>query len=72
MDTPAVIRDPESGILVFRGTGVPFHALIECFNEGNSINRFLEDYPSVSREMAIAGLRQMRDALFADLGYKAA
>jgi len=48
--------DPEimGGTLVFVGTRVPLQNLIDCLEGGESIDDFLEAYPTVKREQAIA------------------
>jgi uncharacterized protein (DUF433 family) len=38
---------------VFRGTRVPFKILIDDLEGGDTLDQFLEEYPSVSRELAI-------------------
>jgi uncharacterized protein (DUF433 family) len=65
----AVVRDPEihSGDPVFRGTRVPFHILLDYFEGGETLDEFLEQYPGVSRESAIAALEQAKAALFTRL-----
>ena len=52
----AIIRDRNilGGEPVFRGTRVPFKILIEYLEGGETLDQFLEQYPSVSRELAIA------------------
>ena len=66
----AIVRNPAvlSGEPVFRGTRVPFKALTDYLEGGQSLGEFLEQYPSVSREAAIAALEQARDSLVAHLG----
>ncbi len=57
----SVIRsDPEvlSGTPVFIGTRVPLRNLLDYFAAGDSLAEFLEDFPSVSRENAVAALRE--------------
>ncbi len=51
-------QDPEihGGTLVFTGTRVPVKALIDHLKAGDSLDYFLEGFPSVSREQAIAFL----------------
>lgn len=44
------------GTPVFSGTRVPFQALIDYLEAGDSIDTFLDDFPSVSREQVIAAL----------------
>jgi len=48
--------DPEimGGTLVFVGTRVPLQNLIDCLEGGESVEDFLEAYPTVNREQAIA------------------
>lgn len=45
---------------VFRGTRVPFKALIDYLERGETLDQFLEQYPSVSRELAIAAIEESR------------
>ena len=51
-------QDPEihGGTPVFAGTRVPIKALIDHLKAGESLDHFLEGFPSVSREQAIAFL----------------
>ena len=44
------------GVPVFAGTRVPLRNLIDFFEAGDSIDDFLDAFPSVSREQAIAAL----------------
>jgi uncharacterized protein (DUF433 family) len=57
--------DPEvqGGAVVFTGTRVPLQNLIDYLEGGDSIEDFLEDFPSVSRDQAIAALELAKDAL---------
>jgi len=63
VSNPAVL----SGEPVFRGTRVPFKALTDYLEGGESLGEFLEQYPSVSREAAIAALEEARQILVAHL-----
>jgi uncharacterized protein (DUF433 family) len=54
------------GTPVFVGTRVPFQALIDYLEAGQSLDEFLEDFPTVSREQAITALEQAKEALLAD------
>ena len=56
-----------SGEPVFRGTRVPFKALTDYLEGGDSLDEFLEQYPSVAREVAIAALEEARESLVARL-----
>ena len=53
-----VSRDPEvmNGALVFAGTRVPVEILHQHLAAGDSLDVFLEDFPSVQREQALAYL----------------
>ena len=53
------------GTPVFRGTRVPFQALLDYLEGGHSIEEFLDDFPTVSRDQAVAALEQAKEALFA-------
>ncbi len=50
--------DPEvlAGQLVFKGTRVPIETLFDHLEAGISLEEFLEDFPTVSKEQAIATL----------------
>ena len=63
-----VHSDPEilGGTPVFVGTRVPLQALIDYLEGGHSIEEFLDDFPSVSRELAVAALEQAKAHLIAD------
>ena len=65
----AVIIDPNilGGEPVFRGTRVPFKILIEYLEGGETLDQFLEQYPSVSRELAIAAIEEARSSLVSQL-----
>ena len=54
----AVIKDPEimSGSLCFRGTRVPVSTLFDYIEGGHDLRYFLEGFPTVSREQALAVL----------------
>jgi uncharacterized protein (DUF433 family) len=60
-----IIKNP--GILggepVFRGTRVPFKILTDYLEGGDSLDEFLEQYPSVTREAAVAALEEARLSL---------
>ena len=65
----AIIRDPNilGGEPVFRGTRVPFKILIEYLEGGETLDQFVEQYPSISRELAIAAIEEARSSLFSQL-----
>ena len=55
---PVISQDTEvmSGTLVFGGTRVPVEMLLDYLKAGESLDRFLEGFPTVSREQAEAFL----------------
>ena len=61
----AIVKDPEilGGVPVFRGTRVPFQSLLDYLEGGQSLDEFLDNFPSVSREAAIAALEQAKSIL---------
>lgn len=48
--------DVLGGTPVFRGTRVPFQTLLDYLEGGQTLHEFLDDFPTVSREAAIASL----------------
>jgi len=64
-----IIKDPDilGGEPVFRGSRVPFKVLIDYLEGGDTLDQFLEQYPSVSRELAIAAIEEARLSLVAQL-----
>ena len=62
---PAVERVPErvSGAWVFKGTRVPVHALFENLEAGSSLDDFLEWFPGVTRNQAVAVLPHAQESL---------
>jgi uncharacterized protein (DUF433 family) len=54
------------GTPVFIGTRVPLRNLIDYLERGYSLDEFLDAFPSVSREQAVAALEAAHDALSAD------
>jgi len=67
MEKSAISRDPDvmGGTPVFSGTRVPAQTLLDYLEAGESIDDFLEGFPSVSREQVIAFLEQAKDRLVA-------
>lgn len=54
-----------SGTPVFVGTRVPARNLVDYLEGGHSLDEFLEDFPSVTREQAIAALEEAKGLLLA-------
>lgn len=68
MDTTLVTRDPDimSGALCFTGTRVPVKNLFDYLEGSSLLEDFLEDFPTVTRERAVAVLAAARERLAAD------
>jgi len=67
----AVVKiDPEimSGAPCFAGTRVPIQNLIDYLAGGDSIDEFLEDFPSVAREQVIGFLEEAKESMLARVG----
>jgi len=60
-----VVRDPEvmSGEPTFRGTRVLVRTLFDYIEAGHSLERFLEGFPTVSREMALLAVEEAKESL---------
>jgi uncharacterized protein (DUF433 family) len=65
-----IVKDPQilGGEPVFRGTRVPFQALIDYLEGGQSLDEFLSDFPTVSRNAAVASLEEAKSLVIAQLG----
>ncbi len=68
MTLPIIHCDPEiqGGIPVFYGTRVPVKNLFDYLEAGDSLDRFLHSFPSVSKDQAVAALELARVALVPD------
>ena len=65
-----IVKDPDilGGTPVFRGTRVPFQALLDYLEGGQTLDEFLDDFPTVTREAAIAALELAKSVLVGRLG----
>jgi uncharacterized protein (DUF433 family) len=65
-----IVQDPEihSGDPVFRGTRVPFQTLLDYLEGGETLDVFLEHFPGVSRESAVAALEEAKALVLARFG----
>jgi uncharacterized protein (DUF433 family) len=63
-----ISRDPEvlSGAPVFTGTRVPIQALFDYVEAGHALAEFLDDFPTVTQEQAIAVLKHAKEAVLAN------
>ncbi len=64
-----IVADPEimDGTPCFRGTRVPFKNLIDYLEGGHSLREFLEQFPSVTHEMAVQALEEAKESLLAKI-----
>ncbi|HKI37538.1 MAG TPA: DUF433 domain-containing protein [Gemmataceae bacterium] len=65
---PPVHSDPDilGGTPVFVGTRVPVRTLLDYLEAGEPLDEFLDDFPSVTREQAVAALEFAKQALVAN------
>ena len=65
MEQPVITRDPAvmGGAPVFRGTRVPVQTLLDYLEAGDTINEFLDGFPSVTRAQVVTFLEQAKDRL---------
>jgi uncharacterized protein (DUF433 family) len=63
----AITRDPETmhGIPVFRGTRVPVKTMFDYLEGGDTLEDFLEGFPTVPRALALQALEEARQLLLA-------
>jgi len=68
--TDIILKDPDilGGTPVFRGTRVPYQALLDYLEGGQTIDEFLDDFPTVSRDAAVAALEFAKSLLVGQLG----
>ena len=62
-----IVKNPKilGGMAVFRGTRVPIQNLFDYLEGGETLEEFLEGFPTVSREAALAALEEARHLLLA-------
>ena len=61
-------RDILGGTPVFRGTRVPFQALLDYLEGGQTLDEFLDDFPTVTKDAAVTVLEQAKSLLVGQLG----
>jgi uncharacterized protein (DUF433 family) len=64
-------KDILGGTPVFSGTRVPVQTLLSYLEEGDTLDEFLDDFPSVSREHAVKVLEKMKE-IFLTQDYESA
>jgi uncharacterized protein (DUF433 family) len=65
-----IVRDAEvlGGTPVFPGTRVPFQSLLDYLEGGQTLDEFLDDFPSVTREAAVRALEHAKTLVISELG----
>ena len=65
-----VVRDPDvlGGTPIFRGTRVPFQSLLDYLEGGQTLDEFLDDFPTVTREAAVQALEHAKSLVVGQLG----
>jgi uncharacterized protein (DUF433 family) len=60
-----IVVDPEvmNGTPCFRGTRVPFKNLMDYLGGGHSLREFLDQFPTITREMAAQALEEAKESL---------
>jgi len=61
-------RDVLGGTPVFRGTRVPFQALLDYLEGGQTLDEFLDDFPTVTRDAAVNALEHAKMLVGGELG----
>jgi len=63
MENAVIVIDQDvmNGTPCFRGTRVPFKNLIDYLEGGHSLGEFLQQFPMVTREMAVQALEEAKD-----------
>lgn len=71
MNEKIINKDPDilGGTPVFPGTRVPVRILLEHLEAGDRLDDFLKDFPTVTREQAIAVLDQAMESLMGKAEY---
>jgi uncharacterized protein (DUF433 family) len=69
MSSKVIVKDPAipGGVPGFVGTCVPFQALLDYREGGDTLDDFLGDFPSVTREAAVASLEEAKALVVAQL-----
>lgn len=69
-DDHGIVRNPDilGGTPVFRGTRVPFQTLLDYVEGGDTLDEFLDDFPTVTRDAAIRALEHAKTLLVSELG----
>ena len=69
-ESAIIVKNAEvlDGAPVFLGTRVPFQTLLDYLEGGQPLSEFLDDFPTVSHEAAVAALEMAKNSLVSRLG----
>jgi len=69
LSNDVITKDPDvlGGTPVFRGTRVPFQALLDYIEGGQTLGDFLDDFPTVTREQAVHALEHVKSLVLSQL-----
>ena len=69
LSNDVITKDPDvlGGTPVFRGTRVPFQALLDYIEGGQTLDQFLDDFPTVTREQAVHALEHVKSLVLSQL-----
>ena len=67
MASSVIVKNPEilGGVPVFANTRGPFQALLDYLEGGQTLDEFLDDFPTVTREAAVAALEEAKALIIA-------
>ena len=65
-----IVKGPDvlGGTALFRGTRVPFQALLDYLEGGQTLDEFLDDFPTVTRAAASSALELAKSLVVGKLG----
>ena len=65
-----IVKDQDilGGTPVFRGTRVPFQALLDYLEGGQTLDEFLDDFPTLTKNTAVEALELAKTLLVSQLG----
>ena len=69
LPSDVIIKDPDvlGGTPVFRGTRVPFQTLLDYLEGGQTLDEFLDDFPTVTRSAAVQALEHAKSLVVSQL-----
>ena len=70
MTDHVIVKDPDvlGGAAVFKGTRVPLQTLLDYLEGGQTLDEFIDDFPTVTRVAAVSALEVAKSLLVGRLG----